>query len=78
MAKFAISDQEDRVIWQTIHEDWARLFNSETDHRNGRASEAYRELLRSFGDTDAWCSETRGSSTSQLSGAQAFERGYGR
>jgi hypothetical protein len=76
MANYAVSDPPDCAVWQAIHDSWAELFNAEVEHRRGRASIAYSELLESFGGVDAWSSAPRGSSMSRLSDTQAFERGY--
>jgi hypothetical protein len=76
MANHAASDPQDWAVWQAVHDSWAELVNAEMEHRRGRASVAYSQLLESFGNVDAWSSETRGSSMSRLSDTQAFERGY--
>jgi hypothetical protein len=72
------SDPADCAIWQTFHETWISLIDAETDHRRGKGSPAYRELLGLIDkkDLDLGDGVTRGSSTSSLSNTEAFERGY--
>jgi hypothetical protein len=76
MAKYAESDPRDWEVWQTVHNNWARLVNAEMDYRVGRGSDDYYELVESFGCVDTSNSEPRGSSSSRLSTMEAFERGY--
>ena len=70
------SDPRDWEVWQANHDNWTKLVNAELEHQAGRGSQAYRELIESFGCVDTSNSETRGSSTSNLSTTVAFERGY--
>jgi hypothetical protein len=76
VAKYAESDREDWEVWRAVHDNWAELFSAEIEYRRGRAPIAYSELIESFGGVDAWSSEPRGSSLSQLSTTEAFQRGY--
>ena len=78
MAKYAESDRGDWEIWQSNHETWTSLIDAEMEHRGGRTSPEYRELLGLIDkkDLDLGKGVTRGSSTSSLSSTQAFERGY--
>lgn len=71
MAKYAESDRQDGEVWQANHEAWARLVNAEMEHRGGS-----RELLQIVDGREQWSLATTGSSTSNLSDTQAFERGY--
>lgn len=76
MAKYAESDRQDGEVWQANHDAWARLDNAEMEHRGGRTSDWYRELLQIVDGREQWSLATTGSSTSNLSDTQAFERGY--
>jgi hypothetical protein len=76
MAKYATSDPQDWAVWQAIHDDWAKLVNAEMEHRAGRTPDWYRETLRTVDGREQHSLGTSGSSTSNLSDTQAFERGY--
>jgi hypothetical protein len=76
MAKYAESDPADREIWQDIHNSWAGLVNAEMEHRGGRASTWYRELLGLVDGRESWSLGSPGSPSSRLTTMQAFERGY--
>jgi hypothetical protein len=76
MANHAVSDPQDWAVWQANHDAWTKLIDAEMEHRAGRAPGWYRELLRTVDGREQWSLATPGSSTSNLSDTQAFERGY--
>ena len=76
MAKYAVSDPQDWEVWQANHDAWTKLVNAEMEHRAGRTPDWYRELLKTVDGREQWSLATSGSSSSNLTPTQAFERGY--
>jgi hypothetical protein len=80
VAKCAESDPKDWEIWQANHEHWTNLVSAELEYRAGKTVGWYRELLDEIRDKDGLLTSYRlatpGSSSSNLSNMQAFERGY--
>ena len=70
------SDPRDWEVWQAIHKNWSNLVDEELKHREGRAADWYRELLKTIDKHESWSLATSGSSSSTLTPTQAFERGY--
>lgn len=72
------SDPKDWAVWQANQDIWTKLVDAEMEHRAGRTSPEYGDLLGVIDkkDLDLGKGVTRGSSTSNLCDTEAFERGY--
>jgi hypothetical protein len=70
------SDPRDWEVWQANHDNLAGLVDEELGRREGRASNPYVELLKTMDKHEGWSMAKPGSSMSNLSTMDAFERGY--
>jgi hypothetical protein len=76
MSKYAESDQDDWPVWQANHNNWTKFVSAELDYRAGRAANPVDDIRDKDGLLTGYSLATPGSSSSNLSTVEAFQRGY--